>query len=252
MKHPVFLCLFFAALLLHRPVALADGIVLKVGASKDLPPLSYVETTKYTGFEVELLRNLTRIMGVGFELRTLPLQELLPALQNQKFDAVLGGVPTGMLRGAFDHTTPHLRTGHGLLVRADDETIKSLEDLNDKTVGTGPGPHALFFFQDNAPGALVSMFPFVRDAYLQLESHDVDAVYHHILVLRHYAAHKGKGHVKVLDAVHEPMDYSIAVRKNSPWKARFDDALLRFEESGGLDKLKKKWFGEKPAENNAE
>lgn len=223
--------------------ATAQNVTLAVGTVQGAPPLSFLKVHKYTGFEIEIFKGLAAIMGIGFELHPMPIQELLTALDNGKIDVAIGGIDVQPESRKFDYTTPYLHTGHGLLVRADDDSIMAIEDLKGKTVAVAPVTHASFFFYDNVPEASVSVFPYPKDAYIQLESRAIDAVYHQLPTLQHYAATKGKGRVKVVGPLYEPLDFAIAVRKGSPWQARLNDALYRLKDSGKFAKLKKRWLG---------
>lgn len=249
-RPPLMTLLALAALLAFAPPVLAHGslgqrpqdTVLVVGLQKDAPPLSFVGEHSFTGFEVELFRELARIMGVAFELHALPRQDLLGAVADGRMDAAFGGIAAFEGSASVDFTTPHLATGHGLMVRADDDSIRSIDDLDGKTVGAELASDAAFYLYDHAPGASVSMFPLARDAYRELEHGNVDAVFNPLPMLRYYAATRGAGVVKLVGPLYAPMSYAFAVRKGSPWKARIDDALYRFKDSGKFAALEKKWL----------
>ena len=251
MPRPHLMLLFaLAALLSFASPARADGsadmrsqdAVLVVGLQKDAPPLSFIGEHSFTGFEVELFRELARIMGVAFELHALPRQDLLEAVADGRMDAAFGGIAAFEGSSLVDFTTPHLATGHGLMVRDDDDSIHGIEDLGGKTVGAELASDAAFYLYDHAPDAAVSMFPLAKDAYRELVHGTIDAVFHPLPMLRHFAATRGAGVVRLVGPLYAPMSYAFAVRKGSPWKARIDDALYRFKDSGKFDELERKWL----------
>ena len=226
--------------------------VLVVGLQKDAPPLSFVGEHSFTGFEVELFKELARIMGVAFELHALARQDLVSSVADGRMDAAFGGLAAYEGSSTVEFTTPHLTTGHGLMVCACDDSIHSIEDLDGKTVGAELASDAAFFLYDHAPGASVSMFPLAKDAYRELEHGNVDAVFNPLPMLRHYVATRGAGVVKLVGPLYAPMNYAFVVRKGSPWKARINDALYRFKDSGKYDKLVEKWLVEPAARDSAD
>ena len=60
---------------------------LKVGTSADYPPYEYVdETGKMTGFDVELMNEIGKRMGVDLEWVDMPFDSLIAAVQEGKID----------------------------------------------------------------------------------------------------------------------------------------------------------------------
>ncbi len=62
-------------------------------------------------------------------------------------------------------------------------------------------------------------------------------------ILRYYAAHEGKGQVKMVGPEINDAPVAIMVQLDSPLRKRIDVALLALREDGSYQRLYEKWFG---------
>ena len=62
-------------------------------------------------------------------------------------------------------------------------------------------------------------------------------------VLRYYAAHEGKGQVKMVGPEINIAPIAIMVQLDSPLRKKIDIALLALREDGSYKRLYDKWFG---------
>jgi polar amino acid transport system substrate-binding protein len=83
----------------------------------------------------------------------------------------------------------------------------------------------------------------VEDAYKQLNTGEVDAVVYDSPALDYYENREGKGKVKTVGEQFKPENYGIAIKNDSPLRAKLDKALLSLQEDGGYNELYTKWFG---------
>lgn len=61
--------------------------------------------------------------------------------------------------------------------------------------------------------------------------------------LQFYAAHSGKGKVRVVGTVFEELSYGIAFQHNSPYREAVNLALLHLIEDGTYKDIHDNWFG---------
>lgn len=100
MKRLITLPLLLAALLLVGSAASADVLdtvkskgVLTIGTSADYPPYEYKdESDKFVGFDMELITEVARRMGVEAKIMDMGFDTLIAALQNKKVDAVIAAM----------------------------------------------------------------------------------------------------------------------------------------------------------------
>ena len=215
-----------------------------VGTTGDMPPLNM--TTKngeVIGFEM-----MADAMGTDLKVKTMSFHELLPALELNKVDIVISGMtitPVRNLRFAF--VGPYFISGKAFLAKS--ETIANVSDATEinspsTKVTTLKGSTSEAFVKAVMPKAQL----FATDNYdqaiqlvLQDKVHALVADYPIciISVFRYPEA----GFVSVHTMLtYEP--YGIALPSNDPhfinWIENFIEIL---DDSGQLQRLENKWFG---------
>lgn len=76
-----------------------------------------------------------------------------------------------------------------------------------------------------------------------LLSKEVDAVVFGAPVLLYYAAHQGKGRVKLVGSEFDVAPVAFCFQLDSPLRRRVNGALLTLREDGSYQQLYAKWFG---------
>jgi polar amino acid transport system substrate-binding protein len=118
--------------------------------------------------------------------------------------------------------------------------ISGPQDLPGKVVAATKGSTAAAYLEEIT--AKVEEVPNIAEAYEALDRGKVAAVVFDAPILRHYAAHAGKGRVQVVGPVFREEDYGIAFPQGSPWRKRVNAALLSMREDGSFQKLYEKFF----------
>jgi len=122
--------------------------------------------------------------------------------------------------------------------------IEGPDDLPDKRVGAlGHSPAAAYLREHHA---LVSEFATVDQVLKALLYDEVDALFVASPILRHYAAHEGKGRVKLVGPEVNIGPVAIMVQLDSPLRKKIDVALLKLYEDGSYQRIYEKWFGSQP------
>ena len=119
--------------------------------------------------------------------------------------------------------------------------INNLEDLFGKPVATVAHSSTFNYLQNQGMAAIE--YDAKEEAFLALQSKQVEAVIHDAPILNYYAKHDGKGQTKVVGPVFNNFSYGLAVSLNSPYRKKINIALLKLIENGTYEKLRQKWFG---------
>ncbi len=119
--------------------------------------------------------------------------------------------------------------------------IEGPDDLPNKHVAAlAHGPAADFLREHRA---VVDEFQTVDEMFEALAKKQVDAVVAGAPILRYYAAHEGKGRVRIVGPEVGISPVAIMVQLNSPLRKKIDIALLTLYEDGSYQRLYEKWFG---------
>jgi len=119
--------------------------------------------------------------------------------------------------------------------------IEGPGDLPGKQVGTVTNTLAVDYLREQK--AQVHEFPTVDQMFQALLDRKVDAVVTGAPVLLYYAAHEGKGRVKVVGPEFNRAPVAIMVQLDSPLRRRIDVAMMKLRENGTYRQLYDKWFG---------
>ncbi|NEQ67695.1 MAG: glycine betaine/L-proline ABC transporter substrate-binding protein ProX [Symploca sp. SIO2D2] len=119
--------------------------------------------------------------------------------------------------------------------------INNLEDLFGRRVATVTHSSAVTYLQNQRMAAVE--YDTKEDAFLALQSEEVEAFVYDAPILEHYASHDGKGQTQVVGAVFDNLSYGLAVPLESPYRKEINVALLKLMEDGTYEQLRQKWFG---------
>jgi len=226
---------------------------LTVGTEAAYEPYEFVKDGKVTGYGRDVLELMAAKLGVKLNQMNLPFQGLLPGLMAHKFDFVATSVGINAKRAErFLFTRPTGIVNSAILVRADDNAIKSPDDLSNAIMGTQLGSSSIpvadaFNAKLKADGkagfADMKLFTAYPDAASALDNKAITAaIIPSNIAAVQIKANPGKfkevgtiGDPKVLSWVVNPDDKDILTFVN--------DTLDELAKDGTLAKLQTKWFG---------
>jgi polar amino acid transport system substrate-binding protein len=100
-------------------------------------PFEFVQDGKIVGYNKDILDTVVAGLGVSLEQLNLPFQGLLPGLLAKKFDFIATSVAINEERARkYAYTRPIGSFDNVVVVRDKEQSIKSPDDLNGKTVAT--------------------------------------------------------------------------------------------------------------------
>lgn len=120
-----------------------EGEELKiiVGMSGGYKPYTYLdENSELTGFDVDIWKEIASRLDGTVEFETADFSGLFGLLDSGKLTTIANQITVTDERiEKYDFTDPYVYYGAQLVVKGDNETIKSLEDLKGKKVGVSLG-----------------------------------------------------------------------------------------------------------------
>ena len=111
--------------------------VLKVGSSIDFAPFEFQDEgqKEYQGFDMDLIRAIGKEMGYEVEIQNLGFDGLIPALQGKNIDVIISGMTINDERKQnVLFSEPYYQSGLTMVVRSDEQGIKTFQDLKGKKV----------------------------------------------------------------------------------------------------------------------
>ena len=121
----------------------ANSNTLKVGSTIDFAPFEFQDekqTDDYQGFDMDLIRAISREIGKDIEIRDLAFDGLIPALQAGNIDVAISAITiTDERKENVLFSDSYYKSGLTVVIRDDDTSINSFADLAGKNIAVRIG-----------------------------------------------------------------------------------------------------------------
>ncbi|WP_303188684.1 basic amino acid ABC transporter substrate-binding protein [Fusobacterium ulcerans] len=237
---------FFKLLLIGSMVLSVSATALAkdkiyVGTNAEFPPFEYLENGEITGFDMDLVHEIGKLVDADIKIVDMGFDGLLPALQMKKVDLVIAGMTANEERmKTVSFTQPYYTASQVIIVKDGNDSIKSFADLKGKKVGVMLGFTGDMVVSE-IDGVKIERFNAAYAGIMALQAGKVEAIVLDSEPAKNYVA-QNKGLV-LADADAEQEEYAIAVKKND--KAlleKVEKALSEIKANGTYDKLIQKYF----------
>jgi polar amino acid transport system substrate-binding protein len=226
---------------------LANG-VLRVGFEVGYMPFEMLDKkNKYIGFDIDMVKEMAKAMGVKLELVNTAWDGIIPSLMTDKFDIIAGGMTITQERNLkVLFSDPYIVVGQAILLNKKHEgKVKSYKDLNDpkyiltSRMGT-TGEQAA---QRMISKATYKGFDSEAEAAMEVINGKADALVYDLPFVGVMYGSQGKGKTVFLS---EPFTYeplAWAINKGDPdflnWLNNF---LRQTKGDGRYDRIYNKWI----------
>ncbi|MCX8957315.1 glutamine ABC transporter substrate-binding protein GlnH [Erwinia psidii] len=221
---------------------------LVVATDTAFVPFEFKQDGKYIGFDVDLWDAIARELNIDYTLKPMDFSGIIPALQTRNIDVAMAGITiTDERKNAIDFSDGYYKSGLQVMVKANNDRIKSIDDLNDKVVAVKSGTGSVDYAKQHIKTKSLRQFPNIDNAYMELGTGRADAVLHDTPNILYFIQTAGKGQFKAVGKSLEAQYYGIAFPKGSDdLREKVNGALKKLHENGTYNALYKKWFGAEP------
>lgn len=229
------------------------------GADGDLPTYTVAIDTNYVpfefldtetgdmvGFDVDLIYEIAERVGFNIDLQTVEFDGIVTGMGTGRYDIGIAGMTITAERAeSFDFSDPYYDAGLILAVRADEEEIQSIDDVDGRRVATRAATTSETYLLENTDAEIVT-FPDIVNAYQDLLVGRVDAVIYDIPNVLYYIDSEALGEMKTVGDLLTGEQYGIAFPAGSELREEVNAALAEMKEDGTYGDIYEKWFGERP------
>ncbi|MEU6234383.1 glutamate ABC transporter substrate-binding protein [Kitasatospora sp. NPDC047058] len=230
--------------------AASNGKKITVGIKFDQPGIGLkTPDGTYTGFDVDVATYIAKQLGhspddiVWKEAKSADRETLL---QRGDVDFIAASYSITPARSEkVDFAGPYLLAHQDVLIRADDDSIKTPADLNNKKLCSVTGSTSAQNVKTKiAPNAQLQEYGGYSECLTGLENKVIDALTTDDSILAGYASQpEFKGKFKLGGFKMSNENYGIGVQKGSELKAEINTALQKMVQDGSWDAAVKKNFG---------
>jgi ABC-type amino acid transport substrate-binding protein len=214
-----------------------------VGTSGVYPPFEFVEDGKLVGFDIDLGHMIAERLGVKANFVKIEWKGIIAALKSGRADMLITAMtrtPDRLEQIAF--SVPYYTTAMAIMVRKDDTSIKSRDDLNGKVLGAEGGSRGAFEAKAVAAKE-VKIYDSVMLAFKDLENGRVEAVTEMLPTSAYLLSRQFKT-LKVAASYNEGAVGVNTRLEDRDLLAAIDKAIGDIKAGGKLAELNRKWFGD--------
>ena len=217
---------------------------LVVATDTAFVPFEFKQGDKYVGFDVDLWDAIAKELKLNYTLKPMDFSGIIPALQTKNIDLALAGITiTEERKKAIEFSDGYYKSGLLVMVKANNNDIKDVKDLNGKVVAVKGGTGSVDYAKANIKTKDLRQFPNIDNAYMELGTGRADAVLHDTPNIKT----AGHGQFKAVGESLEAQNYGIAFPKGSDeLREKVNGALKTLRENGTYNEIYKKWFGTEP------
>lgn len=228
------------------PDAIKARGTLLAGVKYDTPPFGFVDAAnQVVGFDVDLVREIAKALGVKVELVKVTSPTRIPMIVSGNVELVAASMTITEERAkTIDFSVVYYTGAQTLLVPAG-SPIGGLKGLEGKTVAVQQGTTLEKNLAQLAPGAKVLPFRDYTSAWLALRQGRADAFTGSYDILRGFT--KNTPGFKVVGEKFSVEPFGIGMKKGEAALVEFVNKVLRdLWSSGKYAELYRKWFEVEP------
>ena len=249
------LALFLLAALLTVGASAEEDLLQKiqsrgtiiVGLEGDWAPWSFVdENDELMGFDVEVARAIAEKLGVEAEIIPGEWDGLFAGMDAGRYDMVVNGVEVTPERTEkYDFSDPYAYIRTALIVRGDNEDIKTFEDLKGKKTANSIASTYMNLAEEY--GATCYGVDTLDETLTMVLQGRVDATLNAIVSYTDYLAQHPDANLKVVATTEDASNVAIPMRKGDETASLLEavnKAIAELHEEGVISELSIKYFGE--------
>lgn len=224
-----------------------------VATDAAFPPFENVnaDTGEIEGFDIDLIRAIADVLGVGVEIRNTGWDPIFEAVPDRTVDLAISAMTiTDERKQTFLFSEPYFQSNLTIVIRTGgpmEGEINNASDLEDKRIAYQEFTTSEGWVEDTLIGEMGVQPAETRatglftDAIQLLEADEVDAVIIDEPVAEGYQA---AGRVTIVETIFTNEQFGIPMPPGeTALKAAIDGALAQVRASGQYDQFIDKWFG---------
>ena len=205
------------------------------------------QITKFGGFDIDLAREMARVLGVDFAPVNVRWTSIIPSLNLGRCDIIISGMSvTEERQRQVDFSDPYMRVGQTVLLnRKLADEVSSYSDLNDAKyiVASKPGTTGEAAVMRFLPDATYQPFGSEPAAGAAVAAGEVDALVYDRPFNATFIAMNGPENLIFLDEPFTDEALAFAIRRDDPdFLAWLNNFLADVRADGRYHKIRAKWF----------
>lgn len=217
---------------------------LRIGTEGTYAPFTFHDASgKLTGFDVEIAEEVAARLGVDAEFFETQWDGIFAGMDAKRFDVIFNQVSiTDERKVKYDFSDPYIVSKAVLIVREDNEDIKTFADLKGKKAGQSLTSNLSDIAREN--GAEIVGTEGFNQAIDLLTSGRIDATVNDGLSYLDLKKQKPDVKIKQVDEIAQGSESAaVFLKGNDELVQAVSDALAEMKEDGTYLQISEKYFG---------
>lgn len=219
-----------------------------VATDTSFPPFEFKDSNnEYVGIDIELVKKIAELEGFEVEFSPMDFGGIIPALQSGQVDAAIAGASiTEERKQTVDFSEPYYETGVVAVVKKDNNSIKTLDNLTGKKVAVKNGTEGAKLAEEKLKGkADIAVFEDSVSMYKAVENGQADAAFEDLPVAGYTIKITPNSNLKIATEKLTSGNYGFMTKKgeNTELLEKFNKGLKTLKENGEYDKIVEKYIG---------
>ncbi|MBT2286734.1 amino acid ABC transporter substrate-binding protein/permease [Paenibacillus polymyxa] len=225
-----------------------SGKTYIIGTDVTFAPFEYEdENGDFVGIDMDLLDAIAKDQNFKYQIKALGFNAAVQALEANQVDGVIAGMSiTDERKAKFDFSEPYYDSGVVMGISANNDTVKSYEDLRGKKVAVKTGTEGYSFAESIASKYGFTIVPFDESyqMYDDVMTGNSVACFEDEPVLR-YGVKQNNG-LKIVTDKEDGASYGFAVSKgkNQELLEMFNAGLVNIKANGEYKRIIEEYVGE--------
>lgn len=233
----------------------ADGLLKQVldkgtlvaGMEGNWAPWSYhdLDTNEVIGYDADTARAIGEKLGVEVQIVEAPWESLFAGLDDGRYDIVINGVEVTDERSEkYGFSEPYAYIHTALVVRKDNEEIKSFDDLKGKKTVNSIG--STYMELAESYGASAAGVSTLNDTIQNVIDGRADATLNADVSIYDYLNQQPDANIKIVATTEDASHVAIPIRKGdetASFEKAVNAAIEELKADGTLAELSEKYFG---------
>ncbi|MBK1813474.1 transporter substrate-binding domain-containing protein [Clostridium sp. YIM B02505] len=210
-------------------------------------PFEYEKDGKYIGIDMDLLDAIAKSENFQYELKPMNFKGIIPGMTSNQIDAAIAGMSiTDERKKSLDFSEGYFDAGISIVVKAENDKIKSADDLKGKIFAVKKGTAGSKFAEDNKDkyGATIRYFDDSPSMFQEVINGNADVTFEDYPVIAYKISTDSTPTLKVVGDRLTKDQYGFAVvkGKNKELLDKFNTGLKKLKENGEYDKILSKYI----------
>lgn len=219
-----------------------------IATDTSFPPFEFKDSNnEYVGIDIDLVKRIAELEGFEVEFRPMDFGGIIPALQSGQVDAAIAGASiTEERKQTVDFSEPYYETGVIAVVKKDNDSVKTLDNLAGKKIAVKNGTEGAKLAEDKLKGkADITVFEDSVSMYKAVENGQADAAFEDLPVAGYTIKITPDSKLKIATEKLTSGYYGFMTKKgeNSELMEKFNKGLKTLKENGEYDKIVEKYIG---------